>query len=209
MLSSWFKWNVFAVFTLHSINSCNKWGQVTDNFFLRRCLLSGKLQSFLRNYSIFVILAACKVLLAFTKRYFFFGPSQLAFLFWANSSSFCIQNIFSTLSTDGVFLNKAHVANNVWIDLSHVFSRVTSECCRCTWAIWVWPPTDPVYHGGTKVVSLRPCKLQSLFIHRLEEKHVEIWTKSEYSLTWKDSRIGQAARVHQIKIERPFAGDKY
>lgn len=73
---------------------------MTDNFFLRTCLLSGKLQSFLCNYSIFVILAAYEVLLAFTEKvlfFFFFGASQLAFFFWANFSSSGIQNIFSTL----------------------------------------------------------------------------------------------------------------
>lgn len=73
---------------------------MTDNFFLRTCLLSGKLQSFLCNYSIIVILAACKVLSAFTEKvlfFVFFGASQLAFFFWANFSSSGIQNIFSTL----------------------------------------------------------------------------------------------------------------
>ena len=68
-------------FTHFSINSCNHWGQLTDDFFLRRCLLSGKLQSFLCNYSIFVILAACKFYWYLLKGNFFFWLLPAAFLF--------------------------------------------------------------------------------------------------------------------------------
>jgi hypothetical protein len=86
-------------FTPGRINSYNNWGQATNHFFLRRCLLSETLQSFLCNYFIFVISAACKLLFAFTERYcfFFFYSLQLAFFFRANLLSSGIQNIFSAL----------------------------------------------------------------------------------------------------------------
>lgn len=125
-----------AGFTLPSFNSYNNWGQVTDNFFLRRCLLSGKFQSFLCNYSVFVILAACKVLLAFAERHYFilfyFLPSQLAFLFWANFSSSGIKNIFSTLIVYQWHLFEQGAKRLIMSELAQPCLQWSDlECYRC------------------------------------------------------------------------------
>ena len=61
---------------------------------------------------------------------------------------------------------------------------------------------------GTKLVNLRPCKLQNLtiFTCSLEEKYVEIMNQKWGFANLKQNRIFQAARGHQIQMERFFSG---
>lgn len=156
---------LFVRFTVTSINSFNNWGQVTDNFFLRTCLLSGKLRSFLCNYSIIVVLAACKVLLAFTEKvlFFFFCASQLAFFFWANFSISGVQNIFSTLI---VYQWDLFEQGAKWLIITELISIMSSVAWHqkaaggfqhrnvasslSTVLFWFW---------STQVIHFRPCTL--------------------------------------------------
>ena len=144
-------------FTHFSINSWNHWGQLTDDFFLRRCLLSGKLQSFLCNYSIFVILAACKFYWHLLKGNFFFLALASCLSFFGQTLlALVFRPYFQLFLPMGSFWTRSQVANNVWIVLNHVFRRVTSEYCRCT---SVLPLAYLVYHFGTAATakSLQSC----------------------------------------------------
>lgn len=115
----------------------------------------------------------------------FFGQTFLALVF---------RPYFQLFLPMGSFWTRSQVANNVWIFLNHVFRRVTSEYWRCTSVIWVLTPAYPVYHFGTKVVNLRPCKLQTLtiFTYSLEEKYVEIMNQKWGFTNLKQNRIFQA-----------------
>lgn len=129
----------------------------------------------------------------------FFGQTFLALVF---------RPYFQLFLPMGSFWTRSQMANNVWIVLNHVFRRVTSEYCRCTSVIWVLPPAYLVYHFGTEVVNLRPCKLQTLtvFTYSLEEKYVEIMNQKWGFANLKQNRIFQAIQGHQIKMERFFSG---
>lgn len=102
------------------------------------------------------------------------------------------------------FWTRSQVANNVWIVLNHVFRRVTSEYCRCTSAIWVLYPTYPVYHFGTKVVNLRPCKLQSLSHTAWRKSMLKLWIESEDSLIWKKIESFKQYRVTKSELKDSF-----
>lgn len=182
--------------------------QLTDDFFLRRCLLSGKLQSCLCNYSIFVILAACKFYWHLLKGNFFLALASCLSFFGQTFLALVFRPYFQLFLPMGSFWTRSQMANNVWIVLNHVFRRVTSEYCRCTSVIWVLPPAYLVYHFGTEVVNLRPCKLQTLtvFTYSLEEKYVEIMNQKWGFANLKQNRIFQAIQGHQIKMERFFSG---
>lgn len=195
-------------FTLISINSYNHWGQLTDDFFLRRCLLSGKLQSCLCNYSIFVILAACKFYWHLLKGNFFFLALASCLSFFGQTFlALVFRPYFQLFLPMGSFWTRSQMANNVWIVLNHVFRRVTSEYCRCTSVIWVLPPAYLVYHFGTEVVNLRPCKLQTLwlFSHTAWRKSMlKLWIKSEDSLTWNKIESFKQYRVIKSKWKDSF-----
>lgn len=72
-------------------------------------------------------------------------------------------------------------------------------------SFWVLPPAYLVYHFGTEVVNLRPCKItdSDCFSYSLEEKYVEIMNQKWFA-NLKQNQIFQTIQVIKSKWKDSF-----